>query len=92
MSRNIVDIADIAAFEQEADGFDDTAQTGPDNRPADGLGLETPEADAVEQRVELVEEEDEPTTEVASDQEEEADPADAADQRRVVAIHEDDYR
>lgn len=52
------------------------------------LDLEAPEADAVEQHIELLQHRDIPITERPT----EADPADVADQRRVVKLDEDDYR
>jgi hypothetical protein len=53
------------------------------------LDVETPEADAAEQRADWVPEDDEPP---APDPVGRADPADAAEQRRVVGQDEDDYR
>ncbi|MEU4576800.1 hypothetical protein ACBI99_29205 [Nonomuraea sp. ATR24] len=50
--------------------------------------LEAPEADAVEQRRRLSEDESRPRREVPFD----VDPADAADQDRVVELDDDDYR
>ncbi|WEH39808.1 hypothetical protein OG233_10095 [Streptomyces sp. NBC_01218] len=59
-----------------------------DEQP-DPPGLETPVADAEEQRTEVRHEDDEPLTEVSA---EEADEADVAEQTKVVVEHEDDYR
>lgn len=78
---------DIERFEREADESD-AAQIALD---AD-LDLEAPEADTAEQHIELLQHHDEPIIARPSDQLEEADPADAAEQRRVVAPDEDDYR
>jgi hypothetical protein len=79
---------DIASFEREADEFDDAAQTS-DNADLD---LEAPEADAAEQHKDLLQQRDEPITERPGDRVEEADPADSAEQRRVVDLDEEDYR
>lgn len=79
---------DIADFEREADELDEAAQTSQD---AD-LDIEAPEADAAEQHVELLQHRDEPITERPSDKIAEANPADTAEQRRVVDLDEDDYR
>jgi hypothetical protein len=54
----------------------------------DGPDLETPEADAVEQRREVVEDEPDQPPQVPL----EVDPADAAEQSRTVGYDEDDYR
>lgn len=50
---------------------------------------ETPEADAAEQRAELLEEEDDALTDHPLG---EVNPADAVEQSRVVETDEDDYR
>ncbi|WP_128976132.1 hypothetical protein [Streptomyces roseicoloratus] len=55
----------------------------------DVLDEEIPEADAAEQHAELQQREDEPLSQVRRDS---ADDADAAEQARVVALDEDDYR
>lgn len=81
------EIDDIDRFEREADRSDDEAGTEPD---AD-LDLEAPEADTAEQHVELLQHDDEPVT-GRPGEDSEADPADAAEQRRVVDLDEDDYR
>lgn len=78
---------EIASFEREADEFD-AAQIALDAE----LDLEAPEADTAEQHIELLQHRDEPITERPADQVEEADPADTAEQRRVVDMDEDDYR
>jgi hypothetical protein len=71
---------DIETFENAFDS-DDTEDDAE-------LDLETPEADAADQHIELLQHRDVPITERPDD----ADPADAADQRRVVELDEDDYR
>ncbi|WP_137993489.1 hypothetical protein [Streptomyces vilmorinianum] len=53
------------------------------------LDEEIPEADAAEQHTDLQQEEDEQPTHVEQDS---ANPADAAEQTRVVVQNEDDYR
>ncbi|MEU9620183.1 MULTISPECIES: hypothetical protein [unclassified Streptomyces] len=50
---------------------------------------ETPRADAAEQRTDLQQRRDEPLTDIDGDR---ANVADAAEQARVVAQDEDDYR
>ncbi|MCX5142734.1 MULTISPECIES: hypothetical protein [unclassified Streptomyces] len=55
----------------------------------DEPGQETPEADAAEQQAELRPQDDEPLTDAGRDS---ANEADAAEQARVVAQDEDDYR
>ncbi|MER5438869.1 hypothetical protein [Streptomyces sp. NPDC002790] len=60
-----------------------------DHSPAEA-GVETPEADTVEQHTDLApEQDDEPDTQADPDT---ANEADRAEQARVVAIDEDDYR
>ena len=78
---------EIASFEREADEFD-AAQIAFDGE----LDLEAPEADTAEQHIELLQHRDEPITERPADRVDEADPADTAEQRRVVDMDEDDYR
>ncbi|MET9804820.1 hypothetical protein [Streptomyces sp. NPDC006368] len=56
---------------------------------ASGLDEETPEADAAEQAREVRERGDDPLTRVDPSV---ANPADAAEQTRVVEMDEDDYR
>ncbi|MEZ0093581.1 hypothetical protein [Streptacidiphilus sp. EB129] len=53
------------------------------------LSVETPEADAAEQHTDLRQDRDGPLTQVDPDAAREAD---AAEQARVVALDEDDYR
>ncbi|MFD9429028.1 MULTISPECIES: hypothetical protein [unclassified Streptomyces] len=55
----------------------------------DELDPETPEADAAEQKLDLQQRTDEPLTDIDRDT---ANEADAAEQSRVVAQDEDDYR
>ncbi|WNI17871.1 hypothetical protein [Actinacidiphila sp. ITFR-21] len=97
MSRDIEDIADIAGFGRDADLFDDAVRTAPAAHPADGLDVETPEADAAEQRAALLDDGDdaedaEGAAEPPADPVLEVDPADAAEQRQVVALDEDERR
>lgn len=56
------------------------------------LGDETPEADAIEQRTELTDEETEAGSQWPRQVPLDADAADVADQERVVEGDEDDYR
>ncbi|MGW7368965.1 hypothetical protein ACWGI8_37460 [Streptomyces sp. NPDC054841] len=56
---------------------------------SDELDEETPEADAAEQHTELQQRRDDPLTTIHPDT---ANEADAAEQARVVALDEDDYR
>ncbi|OII63888.1 hypothetical protein BJP40_22425 [Streptomyces sp. CC53] len=56
---------------------------------AAGLDDEAPEADAAEQHTELRQHQDEPLTGIDPAA---ANEADAVEQRRVVALDEDDYR
>jgi hypothetical protein len=79
----------IDSFEREADEFDDSAQNSAEETDLD---LEAPEADAAEQHVELLQQRDEPITERPADRDGEANPADTAEQRRVVGLDEEDYR
>lgn len=80
---------EIAHIEREADEDDSDAV----QREADGdPDLEAPEADRAEQQAELLQHRDDPVTGRPSDRDGEADPADTAEQRRVVALDEDDYR
>ncbi|MFC4532453.1 hypothetical protein [Sphaerisporangium dianthi] len=55
---------------------------------ADELQTEVPEADAIEQRLTIRDERREWPLEIPYD----VDPADAADQERVVDLDDDDYR
>ncbi|SHK73473.1 hypothetical protein [Actinacidiphila paucisporea] len=80
---------EIARIEREADADDiEAAENALDGNP----DLEAPEADIAEQHTELLQQEDDPLTARPAVEEGEADPADAAEQRRVVALDEDDYR
>lgn len=56
---------------------------------AERFGVEAPEADAAEQRTEVLPHRDVP---LLGPESPEVDPADAADQARVVELDEDDYR
>ncbi|MGW1229730.1 hypothetical protein [Streptomyces sp. NPDC001478] len=71
----------MTADPNDPDTFADVQPDEPDR--------ETPEADAAEQQAELSPQDDEPLTDVARD---EANEADAAEQARVVTQDEDDYR
>ncbi|THA24641.1 hypothetical protein E4198_07685 [Streptomyces sp. RKND-216] len=64
--------------------FDDAYEEEPE-----GAELEAPEADAAEQQADLLRQRSEPMTGRGSD---EVDPADAAEQARVVEVNEDEYR
>jgi hypothetical protein len=80
---------DIDGFEPEADELEDDAQTSLDA----GLDPEAPESDVREQHLDLLQQRDEPITGRPSDRDGEADPADTAEQRRVVRTdEEEDYR
>lgn len=78
---------EIAGFEKEADEYD-AAHTALDAE----LDLEAPEADAADQRIELLRHREEPITERPAEPVDEADPADVAEQRRVVDTGDDEYR
>jgi hypothetical protein len=80
------EIAHIQPEAGEDDG--DTARSAHD----DGLDLEAPEADSAEQHTELQQHQDDPVAARPADRDGEADPADTEEQRRVVALDEDDYR
>ena len=64
------------------------ADDDPDTDPPD-LGAEVPEADAAEQRADLVPDRDKPLDSIDVDG---VDPADAVDQARVVGFDDDDDR
>lgn len=68
----------------DPDTFDDAYEDEPEESP-----LDAPEEDAAEQHAELLQQRDVPITERGTD---EADPADAAEQARVVEMNEDEYR
>jgi hypothetical protein len=78
-------VSDIASTFDEFDNEDDVGTEAPTDAE---LAAETPEADAAEQHTELLQYRDVPITERPP----EADPADVAEQRRVVKLDEDDYR
>lgn len=79
---------EIEGFEREADEADRLDEAALD---AD-LDLEVPEADAVEQHIDLLQHRDEPIIARPDGQDAEANPADVAEQRRVVDLDEEDYR
>jgi hypothetical protein len=54
----------------------------------DPVSVEAPEADAVEQRADVVPEDDDPVAEIPLD----VDPADVVEQHRTVGGDDDDYR
>ncbi|MET7638325.1 hypothetical protein [Streptomyces sp. NPDC005438] len=64
-------------------------ETFEDRYEDEGPGFETPEADAAEQRIELLQQRDAPMTGRVG---EAVDPADAWEQTRVVEDDEEDYR
>lgn len=66
----------------DPDTFEDDGEPG-------AYDIEAPEADAAEQHLDLLQHRDEPLTDR---QLAEADPADTAEQHRVVDLDEDDYR
>lgn len=72
---------------------DPTGPVDPDILEDEGVpeeqGLETPDADLAEQHLEVVQRGDEP---LEGRDLLEVDPADAAEQHRVVELDEDDYR
>ncbi|WP_030545015.1 hypothetical protein [Streptomyces albus] len=74
----------MSADPTEPDTFEDETGTGEEEPD-----IETPEADAAEQRAELQEREGEPLPEHVPDA---ANPADAVEQARVVELDEEDYR
>ncbi len=82
-------IADINGFEREADELEEAEAA---RAAEEDLDLEAPEADAAEQHAELLQHRDEPIIQRPSDRGREADPADVAEQRRVVELDEEDYR
>ncbi|MET9431040.1 MULTISPECIES: hypothetical protein [unclassified Streptomyces] len=69
--------------------FDETAGENTEEAAAGAFTEETPEADAAEQHRELRPREDDPLTHIDPAV---ANPADAAEQTRVVDLDEDDYR
>ncbi|NUP39545.1 MAG: hypothetical protein HOY76_21660 [Streptomyces sp.] len=78
---------EIAQIEREADEDDNHAV---ENARDDHLDLEAPEADSAEQRTDLLQQRDEPVTSRPADRDGQANPADTAEQRRVVAVDEDE--
>ncbi|WP_031521486.1 hypothetical protein [Streptomyces sp. NRRL F-5123] len=80
------EIPRIAQIEREADEDDNAAV---ENAHGD-LELEAPEADSAEQRTDLLQHRDEPATSWPADRDGEANPADTAEQRRVVEMDEDE--
>lgn len=71
---------------REAGSVDaDEARAGEERGPED---LEAPEADAAEQRAEVVDTEEQQSPEAPI----EADPADRAEQERLVELGDDEYR
>ncbi|WP_181768658.1 hypothetical protein [Streptomyces albidus (ex Kaewkla and Franco 2022)] len=68
------------------ESFDDGYEEEPDEVTP---GLEAPAEDAAEQHADLLRQRDEPIT---GRETIEADPADAAEQARVVELEEDEYR
>jgi hypothetical protein len=81
-------VSDITDDFHDEDPIDDDDDIDPDINTE--LDLEAPEADVIEQHIDLLRHRDVPITERPI----EADPADAADQQRVVKLdeEEDDYR
>lgn len=67
----------------DPDTFEDTYEEEPEETE-----FEAPEADAAEQHAELLRQRNEPIT----GRSEEMNPADAAEQARVVEVNEDEYR
>jgi hypothetical protein len=87
-TQHIRDNRDVEGVEPESDELDENTAQEADT----GLGLEAPEADTAEQHIELLQHRDEPITERPAGRGGEADPADVAEQRRVVDLDEEDYR
>ncbi|WP_340558216.1 hypothetical protein [Streptomyces sp. GSL17-111] len=73
----------------EPETFEDTVNDDDIRPTTDEPGTETPEADAAEQRTEVREPQDGPSAAPIPD---DVNPADAAEQARVVELDEDDYR
>lgn len=70
----------------DPDNFEDGYEEEPDDVAA---GFEAPPEDAAEQHADLLRQRDEPIT---GRDDMEVDPADAAEQARVVELNEDEYR
>jgi hypothetical protein len=77
----------MSEMDHSADHPVDDAVEAADAEPGE-LSIETPEADAVEQHTAVRERTERLRTDLPGD----VDEADAADQRRVVELDEDDYR
>jgi hypothetical protein len=75
-----VDPTDPDALENAYDAYEEEPES---------TEFEAAEADAAEQQAELLRQRNEPMTGRGSD---EVDPADAAEQARVVEVNEDEYR
>lgn len=74
----------MAVDPTDPDTFEDVYEEEPED-----TGLEAAEADAAEQHAELLRQRHEPITDRGLA---EVDPADAAEQSRVVEVNEDEYR
>jgi hypothetical protein len=72
------------------ESFEDTYEEEPEGLVTDGY--ETPVDDAAEQHTDLLRQRDEPITGRASIELGETDPADLAEQSRIVEENEDEYR
>lgn len=70
----------------EPEDYEDTYEAEPDEVPED---FEAPREDAAEQHADLLSQRDMPIT---GREDLEVDPADAAEQARVVELEEDEYR
>lgn len=77
----------MAIDPSDPETFDEADENGEDANGS--TGIEAPEADAAEQQADVLRQRDTPLTERGT---EEADPADAAEQSRVVEENDDDYR
>ncbi|MEU6343053.1 MULTISPECIES: hypothetical protein [unclassified Streptomyces] len=78
---------DIETFDGDLTDVTDLAELTDDLEDTEA-DIEAPENDIAEQHLELLQHRDVPITERPDD----ADPADVAEQRRVVELDEDDYR
>jgi hypothetical protein len=70
----------------DPEDFEDTYEEEPDEEPT---GFEAPPEDAAEQHADLLRQREMPIT---GREDMEVDPADAAEQSRVVELNEDEYR